>query len=305
MFFRPARGALLPRLVPQDGLLAANSLGSVSESAIRLLAPALGGLLLASFGLVSVLLIDSASYLFSALMITLMRIPPTSEAVASATSAAASRWAAFWTEWLAGLRQVGHDHLLWTIFLVAGIVGVADGIVYPLLLVFVQDVLHAGADVLGWIITAMGIGTLLTGLVLGRAGPGWAPTRVVAWGKLLLGVVLLLTFLSRNSWVVVALSALAGIGLASSTGFMTVLQASVHEQQRGRILGAFSTSGALLMLIGQVLGSLMADWIGVLPILYAACGLYVLAGVLGLRRLPRVITVEAATSSGVAPETGG
>lgn len=304
MFFQPARGALLPRLVPRDELLAANGLGSVSESAIRLLAPALGGVLVARFGLASVLLIDSASYLFSALMIALLRVPAISEAVVSATPAAASRWAAFWTEWLAGLRQVRRDHLLWTIFLVAGIVGVADGIVNPLLLVFVQDVLHADADVLGWMITATGIGTLLTGLVLGRAGPGWPPTRVVAWGKLLLGVVLLLTFLSRDSWVVVALSVPAGIGLASSVGFMTVLQSSVHAQHQGRVLGAFNTSGALLMLIGQALGSLVANQIGVLPILYAACSLFMLAGVLGLRRLPREPTVEAATSSGVAPEAG-
>ena len=304
MFFLPARGALLPRLVPQDELLAANSLGSVSESAIRLLAPAFGGLLLARFGLVSVLLIDSASYLFSTLMIALLRIPATSQEVVSATPTAASRWAAFWTEWLEGLRQVGRDHLLWTIFLVAGIVGVADGIVNPLLLVFIQDILHADADVLGWMITATGIGTLLTGLVLGRAGPGWPPTRVVAWGKLLLGMVLLLTFLSRDIWVVVALSVPAGIGLASSVGFATVLQSSVDEQHRGRVLGALHTSGALLMLIGQALGSLMADRIGVLPILYAACTLYMLAGVLGLRRLPRVTTVEAATSSGVVPEGG-
>lgn len=304
-FFLPARGALLPHVVSENELLEANSLDTVSDSFIRLLAPAVGGALFGLFGLSSILLIDSGSYLFSGLMIWLVRTPRVAPSLTPAqTAPLASQWVGLWTEWLAGLRHVGGDRVLRAVFLVQCIAGVASGIFSPLLPVFIQKVMQVGPAVLGWMITGTGVGTLLAGLVLGRAGRRWPPIRVGVTGHILLGVALFLTFRSRDTWAVVALSIPAGMGLACGVGFQTLLQAITDDQFRGRVLGALGTTYMLLMLIGEALGSLLADTLGVLPLLYTASSFYVLAGLLGLFVLPAA-TVGIATAAGQVPDDVG
>ena len=123
-------------------------------------------------------------------------------------------------------------------------------------------------------------------------------------GRVLLGFSLFATFSSRNVPAVVALQVPAGIGLASAIGFQTLLQGGADERYRGRVLGAFGTTVALTVLTGQVLGSTLAGPIGVLPVLYAAAGLFVLAGLLGLGLLPSVRVTERAASDDKAPPAG-
>jgi MFS family permease len=283
-FFRPAKGALLPRLVPADELLSANALDTVGDSVIRLLAPPLGGLLLAQAGLAPVLLADAATYLFSALMVALVRAPPTP--VPPGAASAVSQWRAFWADWLGGLRLVAADRHLRGVFLVAAVTNVGSGVFGPLQAPFVQDVLRAGPDVLGWMVTATGVGTLATGLVLGRTSRAPSPGRVAAAGQVVLGLALLAILHAGDVLAVVALSAPAGVGLASMVGFGTTIQARVDEHARGRVLGAFWTTFALAMLLGQLLASSLPAGIGLLPTLDLAGALHVAAGLLGLVLLP-------------------
>jgi MFS family permease len=284
-FFRPAKGALLPRLVPEDELLSANALDAVGDSVIRLLAPALGGFLLARAGLGPVLLDDAGSYLFSALMVALLRAPPTPVRPGE-TAAAVSRWRAFWTDWLAGLRLVAVDRYVRNVFLVNALANVGSGVFGPLHAPFVQDLLRAGPEVLGWTVTATGVGTLATGLVLGRTARPPSPARLAAAGQVVLGLALLASFHAGDVVAVVALGVPAGVGLASMVGFGTAIQAGVAEHARGRVLGTFWTTFALAMLLGQLVASTLPAGIGLLPTLDLAGGLHVAAGLLGLVLLP-------------------
>ena len=177
-FFLPARGSFLPELVAPSELLQANSLNAVADSALRLLAPPLGGALFEQVGLPSVVLMDGATYLFSALMVASLRTParPAGAEPQPTVAAAGSRWVEFWEEWLAGLRAVRRDRLLGTVFLVAGIGGIADGLLGPPLYVFIQEVLGAGADVLGWMVSPTGPGRSWRGSSSGRSRmPGGSP----------------------------------------------------------------------------------------------------------------------------------
>src|SRR5215216_5638827 len=71
-FFGPAENALLPELVDESDLVPANSLNALNNNLARLGGPALGGLLLGSFGFHNVVLIDSLSFLISGTMIALI-----------------------------------------------------------------------------------------------------------------------------------------------------------------------------------------------------------------------------------------
>jgi MFS family permease len=281
--FRPAKGALVPSLVPPDELLSANALDAVGDSVIRLVAPPLGGALLAAHGLGSVLAIDAATYLVSAAAIALLpRSPPPRRPGDASPSA---RWRAYWAEWVEGLRVVAGSRPLRDVFLVSGLGAVGAGLYGPLLPPFVEEVLGAGPEVLGWMVTATGVGTLAAGLLLGRAARLGSPARLAAGGQVILGLALLATFQARDPLLVVALSAPAGVGLAAGVGFGTALQAGADDATRGRVLGASGTTGALAILLGQALATLLAEPVGLLPMLDLSGALILAAGLLGMVRL--------------------
>ena len=71
-FFGPAKNALVPRIVTSEQLVRANSANSVGEQVGRLVGPAVGGFMLARFGVQSVVAFDVLSFVVSAAMIALM-----------------------------------------------------------------------------------------------------------------------------------------------------------------------------------------------------------------------------------------
>ena len=124
-FFTPAKNALLPLLVSESDLVAANALNSLSESLTRLTAPALGGALFGLLGLASVVWIDSASFLTSGVLIALIVFP--ARAVAVEAAARGRAWTAVVREWRDGMRLMRNDPTITAIFATAGTAMIAEG----------------------------------------------------------------------------------------------------------------------------------------------------------------------------------
>jgi MFS family permease len=74
-FFEPARSAALPQIVPQRLLAAANALGAIAWSSMFALGAALGGVVADLFGWRTALVIDAATYLFSAWLVATIVLP--------------------------------------------------------------------------------------------------------------------------------------------------------------------------------------------------------------------------------------
>src|SRR5690348_17013037 len=107
-FFIPAKSAIIPNLVDEEHLLAANSLNSMSQELTRLVGPFLGGMLLGLLGINSVIVVDAASFLISAGMIALISLPA-SAIPAKEQNGIASPFAnvtKVWHEWTEGLQLV-------------------------------------------------------------------------------------------------------------------------------------------------------------------------------------------------------
>src|SRR6185369_3567846 len=68
-FFEPARAALVPALVDAGELITANTLSSITWSAMLALGGAIGGLTASLFGVRVSLIVDAASFLISALLV--------------------------------------------------------------------------------------------------------------------------------------------------------------------------------------------------------------------------------------------
>ncbi len=268
-FFMPAVGAITPLLVDEQQLLSANTLESFSDSITRFVGPPLGGVLLAALGLSSIVYVDSATFLFSALMITLIIVPKRVVEIQDVTKTVAN----VWREWLDGLQLVRRDAILSGVFLTMSVFMLGQGLTNVLVVPFIERVLHGSAAIFGWAITAQGIGSIAGALLMGQAAKFFKPIYLIFGPLAIAGVVILL--IVNIPVIAVMLVLLVFIGVFVVGCFVTIqtlLQQSVVDAYRGRVLGAFNTVISLAMMLGLVVASTLGDAIGIVP-LFSSVGI--------------------------------
>lgn len=298
LFFQPAEAALVPRLVGEEHLLPANALIALNWELTRLIAPPLGGLLMALSGLGSVIALDCASFLLAALMILL--VAPPAEAAPAPTPANPSRgaaaWRMVWRELAEGLALVRRERLIASIFAITATAMVAEGIINVLGFPWLKQVLHGGALERGWMASAQAIGGLLGGLLIGRVARDIRPAQLIGVSGILLGLLSLAYINVAALPIVPSLALPAALSLKMLMGVPimgmfvsvdTLLQQHVDDRYRGRIFGAYGAASGLAVLLGQSVASVMGDRAGIVTVLDGVGTMYILAGVLALLLLRR------------------
>src|SRR3954471_15013488 len=191
LFFQPAESALVPTLVGEDHLVHANALIALNWEVTRLIAPPLGGLVMALLGLNAIIAIDSISFLLSATLIALIALPaaarvrPTAEHHAHA----AGSWRAVLRELAEGFRLVQRDQLVRALFIIIGVAMVAEGIINVLGFPWLKQVLHGDALTRGWMTSAQAVGGLIGGLLIGRVSRLVRPAYLIGLSGIVLGMV--------------------------------------------------------------------------------------------------------------------
>ena len=289
-FFNPAKSAIIPLLVGEKDLLAANSLNGLSDALTRLLGSALGGVLMGWLGFSSVVLLDAGSFLFSALMIILIVMPirPVLQTTV-ADAPAAEGFLGVWREWVAGLKLVKGEHLQLMLFIVLGVAFLGDSMITVLIVPLVKVLMGGGAQLLGWLMMAQGVGGLLGGLLVGQFGKRFPSRRITALGLVLTGIVILvIVSIPHSAWV---LPLMAVAGVAASAWLIcseTLLQLGASDQFRGRIFGTLGTTSALASLVGMLLAGALADLLGLVLILCISGSLYIISGLMAWVMLPKI-----------------
>jgi len=132
---------------------------------------------------------------------------------------------------------------------------------YMLLPGFVKEVLDAGPDKLGLIMSIAGFGSLAGSLAIATL-PGRNRAKVLLSGTLLMGVALLLFSLSTHYWLSLALLTLVGLGSSARMSLSNVLiQTHVDDDFRGRVMSIHMLEMAVIS-VGIFPVSLFADIFG-------------------------------------------
>ena len=311
-FLGPAENALLPSLVARERLGAANSMNALNNNLARLIGPAVGGILVAGVGFAGVVIVDALSYLVAALLIVAVKeskvdkrtvtkeIRP-KETAQKETSPKETLpndtvpqhpYKRLLAEWREGLTAVRTNRLLEVSFLAAALVGFGEGFISTLMAPFVETLLGGDGAALGYIFSAQALGGIAAGLLLTGFADRVAPVRLLAWGGLLSGLMLVPIFnyplFYPALWPALALTALAGLPFAAwGTAQMTLLQTETLPEQRGRVFASYFAVFNLLQLAGMAVAGVLGDAVGVLVINVDALT-YLLAGIVGLVALRRL-----------------
>ncbi len=280
-FFSPAFGALLPILVEERHLTAANSLNSLGEELTRLMGPTLGGAMFGLLGLNSVVVADSFSYVFSGFMILLIILPASAICISARdVPAEKSALLSVWREWLAGLRLMRKERLIAALFIIVGTAMIGEGAGRAIFVPFLSQVAGNNPIIFSWILTSQGVGGVVGSLVLNRVNRLIGPFRLVAFGALLTGLLSLIEVTFPKLPVVFICTALSGAPVVFFyVAVYTLLQRSAEDRYRGRVFGAYLNNNTVLLLIGLFTSSFLGDHIGIRHTMYLSGLFYFLAGV--------------------------
>jgi predicted MFS family arabinose efflux permease len=284
IFFRPARVAVLPRLVRNDELLTANSAMWAGETFADIIGYPLAGLFVAFLGasLPLAFWFDAATYGASAILIASIAVPPLARRAGDAegrTSVLA--------DMREGFRFLRRETVLFANTIQAAFAQFAIGSLTALMPIFVRDVL-APATVdpkaaYAFLETAIGIGNLVGGFAIGLVGARLAKGRSVIAGYVIWGATMILFALGGN--LLVDFGILIGAGIAN---MVFVIPSQVLFQERtpadmiGRVVGFRFALVFGSMTLAMALGGLAAQVVGIVPVLVVSGLISIVAGLAGL-----------------------
>jgi MFS family permease len=278
-FDMPARQALVHQLVDIEDLANAVALNSSMINAARIVGPALAGLVVTNFGEGICFVINAASYVATIAALLMMKFADTPRRQATVTSIGRSLVEGYcYTMAITPIRDL---------LILLGVVGVMGMPYMTLMPVFAAQVHGSGADTLGIMFGAVGLGALVGALFLAQRKNIIGLGRVIAFATVGFGAGLICFTVSHVFWLTLLLLVAVGYGwmvlIAASN---TALQTLADNQMRGRVMSLFT-----MMLVGMApLGSLLAGWaadeVGAPMVVAIGGGFCVMAGIVFARRLP-------------------
>jgi MFS family permease len=297
-FFNPASTAIVPDLVPDEHLPAANALaGMYRPLMLRMIGPAVAGVVVAAAGPAPAFAVDAASFAISALAIATIRTRPAPRQVADHGLRQTL------AELGEGLRFARGQAWIWATLLAAmlGLL-VFIGPVEVLVPFLIKNRLNLGPEALGAIFAMGGLGSISMSLLVGTLGLPRRQVTVmyVAWsvGTLVIAGYGLMTDIWQALVISFVLQAFFQLG---SVIWTTMLQQRVPRELLGRVssldwmvsTGLVPVSFALTGPVSDVLGP---ETTVVVAGVLAAAVMFVLLFVPGVRdpeRTPQAIPTGA------------
>lgn len=279
LFFEPSRMSLVPAILPEDQLMAANSLDMTTMSVSELLGIAFGGGLVAALGYAAAFWIDAATFLVSAAFVLAVahRLVPVQRARMHARL--------LWDDLREGIGRIRRNGVLRELTLTyVGLALCGGAIITVSVLLGLQVYREAGlADALRLTVVdlATTVGVLLGSVAVGIGGAR-RPGLKYLWGVAVLGVVMAQFFWVPNLWV--AAVGLAAAGVANQyvgVPMITMLQTYTEPETRGRVFAVRLTITRVAVVIGLAGSGIAAQVYGVVPMAVAIGVVLVVLAALG------------------------
>ncbi len=279
----PGRQSFLVDMVGREDLMNAIALNSSMFNGARIVGPAVAGILVARIGEGWCFFANAVSYIAVIVGLVLMRVRRPSHQSSGSP----------WAQIVEGFRFVRHTRPIRAILILLGLVSLVAMPYTVLMPIFAGRILHGGAQGLGILLGATGVGALLAALTLaartGLRGLG----RWVAYSCAGFGAALILFSASRSFWLSATLLLPAGFCMMLQTASSnTLIQSMVPDRLRGRVMSLYSMMFMGMAPFGALIGGAVAARLGA-PLTVALGGAVSIAGAIWFRLSLPNIRVEA------------
>ena len=293
-FFGPAFDSLVPKLVPEDDLIAANALDQfVRPAGLQIFGPMLGGAVIAIAGAGWAFAVDAMTFALSVCCLLAMR-----RAVALTGAPPDEPGESLWVEMKEGLGYVRRQPWLWGTLLSATFTYLLFvGPTEVLLPYVVKTELGGSATALSLILTSGGLGAVVAALAVGWIG---LPRRFTTFMYVVWAVATLAVAgygVASQTWqLAVACVLVNGLEAAGTVAWATTKQRFVPPGMLGRVSSVDWFVSTALLPLSYAVAAPVAHWAGVQNTLMAA-GLMGAVVTLGFLFLPGMRDPERLASA--------
>jgi MFS family permease len=255
-FQHPARAAIVSDVVPMQNLTNAVGLSSVVFNVARSTGPALAGVLIASLGTGGAYGTQAVFY-FLATFWTL-RLGAIERAL-SDRHGHATRADSFGRSIIEGWKFSWRNEIVRTSLLITMLAALFIVPFTTLLPVFARDILNVGATGQGFLLTSMGVGALVSAVMIATFGDRMPRGLFMLGGVALYG--LSVVAFAASPWFELSMMLMLIVGLAnvcSHALVQTVIQTYSPAEFRGRAIALFHMGQVVMTLGSMMIGSLAA-----------------------------------------------
>jgi len=289
-FDLPARQSFLVEMVGKEDLPNAIALNSAAFNVARVLGPAVAGVLLATAGEAACFWINALSYLVVIAM--LLRLDLAARVAAAAAPARDSL--------MEGVRYALATPQIRNLLILLGVMCGLGFQYMTLLPVYARAILGAGPGTYGLMVSAFGLGSLLSAIVLTRRSDRWGLRRnlQIALATAALGM----AAFAWSRWLplTLAMGFACGFGLILYVATTNVLlQLTVEDRFRGRVMSLYTFMFIGMSPVGSILAGAIAQRFGA-PVATSVCATVLLGGAFWIFYRLRVLAAREAAVT-VAP----
>jgi MFS family permease len=254
-FDMPGRQSFMVKMVEdRTDLSNAIAINSSMVNMARLVGPSLAGMLIAATNEGWCFLVDGVSYIAVIISLFLMVLPKTGEQRQETTMIAQLR---------EGWSYVAASAPIRTILLLFALLSLMGWPFMVLMPVFAAQVLHGGPHTLGFLMGAVGVGSLISALSLVMRRSVRGLTRIIPIAAVVFGVGLISFGLSTSFALSLPLMLVTGFGMMQGlTSSNTIIQTLVDEKMRGRVMSYYTMAFVGMAPFGSLLAGALAHLIG-------------------------------------------
>jgi MFS family permease len=295
----PTRQAFAVEMVGREDVPNAVAMNSAMFNGARIVGPAIAGLVIGAFGVPLAFLIDALSFLAVMVALWLMdekelRLPPQLPRPHGAGEVLANL--------REGLAYVANTRVVLLATLVVGLVATFGMNFTVLVPPLAKEVLHSDAAGYGFLMAASGLGSLVAALVIAFR-KRIRPVAIVA-GAAVLGIAEVASGLSTSFAVTLVAMFIVGVGgITMAATANTVIQLTVPDELRGRVLSVYTTVFAGSTPVGGPVMGAIAGGFGVATALVVGGVLATLVATVGWLSLRTGAVPSAAPSASASPRT--
>ena len=280
----PAYQAMVQDIVGRPDVPNAIALNSIQFNLSRVVGPTLAGWTIAGINLAACFYLNALSFLCVIFALFKLHFPARSPVVNN-TSVGADLVAGFRYAWVQRTPL-----LLVSLVALASLFGLPYLIMMP---VFARDVLHVGAQGLGYLFAAAGIGALAGGFNLARLKPWNRRGRLVGTGAVIFFASILGFSLSKSLRLSCLLLVCVGWAMVSLVATVnTLLQNLVADEVRGRVLSMHTMAFFGFTPFGSLMVGALADRLGAPIAMAASSGLALILAAGLLIAAPRILELR-------------
>ncbi|WP_424811691.1 MFS transporter [Roseococcus sp. YIM B11640] len=271
----PAWAATTPELVPREDLVGAIALNGIGFNLTRAVGPAIGGLVVAWFGVEAAFALNALCILTLVVSLFFWKREPMASRMPREHFLSAVR---------AGARFVAATPAMHAAILRAVVFFLFGSAVWGLLPLLVRETLQLGPQAFGLLLGCMGAGAVMAGFLLPAVRGRIDRSDIVLWSSVLNGVALAI-LATLHHWFFAALGMLLyGVAWISAASTMqAAAQMAAPAWVRARAMGVYQMSFFGAMAAGAAFSGWIAGRIGV-EITMGAFALCALVSAFAVRR---------------------